>query len=135
VRPTLLAAALVLAGCATPASGAGGAPAIRHLHLRDLPAAADHAHDTPIEPGAAPIDRDDPVAVAVDLIVGGLTGQGLEVVDLGHDLVETTDDRAIVRVAATHQATAGGTHTSVYELELTRPGGQVWTLAGFRQVQ
>jgi hypothetical protein len=126
---------LALAGCATAPVVVDGSPPVRHVSIAGLPEQPAHDHDRPLEHPAAPVDRDDPAAVAVGLIVEGLAEQDLEVIDLGVDTLAASPSTATVRIAATHQTQTGTPHTSVYELDLSRDAEGSWRLAGFRQAQ
>jgi hypothetical protein len=127
---------LALAGCATePAVVVAGSPPVGHVTIAGLPEQPAHEHDGPLERPAAPMDRDDPAAVAAGLVVEGLAEQDLEVVDLGVDTLAASPSAATVRIAATHQTETGIPHTSVYELDLSRDPEGSWRLVGFRQAQ
>ena len=125
---------LALAGC-TPAhrTGAGSdRPAVRHLGVAELPDMPAHDdHDRPVVPTI--VDADDPVAVAIDHLVTGLTSQGLSVVDHGTVTRTSTVYRATVRVLATHRLDGGDSHTSIYDISLVRDRG-AWSVATARAV-
>lgn len=128
------ATALVLAGCGSGRTAGDSSPPVRQLAIAALPEEPAHDDALALQPSAEPVDRSDPAAVAVELIVGGLAGQGLGVVDVGVEALAGTATAVTVLVAATHRAgTAAVEHTSVYELDLTRDTGGSWRLAGFRQ--
>lgn len=133
---TLAGTALVLTACTTGSTGVEGSPPVRHVAIQRLPEQPAHEADRPLDQPPGPVDRSDPAAVAVAIVVAGLAEQGLEVVDMGVEAVPATSDRVTVRVAATHRAgVSAAPHTSVYELDLTRGPGGSWRLAGFRQAQ
>jgi hypothetical protein len=126
-------AALTLAGCTTATAPVEGSPPVRHLALARLTEEPAHDDALPVELTSDPVDPDDAEAVAVSLIATGLADQGLQVVDLGVETLAWTDATANVRVAVTHRAEGGATHTSVYELDLARGPNSPWRLVGFGQ--
>lgn len=137
MRTVILAttAAVVLAGCSTAPAVMDGSPPARHVTVSRLPDQPAHDHERPLERPAGPVDRDDPAAVAVALVVDGLVEQDLEVVDLGVETLAENTSTATVRIATSHQTEAGASHTSVYELDLSRDVEGSWRIVGFRQAQ
>ena len=129
------AAALILAGCTAGSSMAvESSPPLRHVAMAPLPEESAHDDDLPLERSPGPVERSDPAAVAMELILGGLAEQGLEVLDIGVQTVAANPTAATVRVAATHRIeTTRAPHTSVYELDLARVPDGTWHLVGFRQ--
>lgn len=137
--PALAAAGLaatLLAGCAatTASPPTGRAPAIRHVELRQLPAAPAHDDPRPIELRDPP-DPADPAQVAIAQLVAGLAAQDLQVVDIGAATIRTTPDRRTLRVAVTHRTDRSAPHTSVYEVELARGGDGSWAVLLAEAVQ
>jgi hypothetical protein len=129
------AAALAVAGCTTGSTAGESSPPVRQVAIAALPEEAAHDDALALQHSAEPVDRSDPAAVAVELIVAGLAEQRLEVVDVGVETLAVTMAAVTVRVAATHRAeTTGAAHTSVYELDLARDPGGSWRLVGFGQV-
>jgi hypothetical protein len=128
-------AALALAGCSTAPPPVEGSPPARHISVFHLPEQPAHDDERALGHPAEPADQDDPVAVAVGLIIEGLAEQDLEVVDLGVETLAATPSNARVRIAATHRTQTGVPHTSVYELDLARDAEGPWRLVGFRQSQ
>jgi hypothetical protein len=126
-------AALTLTGCATATAPVEGSPPVRHLALGRLAEEPVHDDALPVKPDSDPVDPDDAEAVAAALIATGLADQGLQVVDVGVETLAWTPAAATVRVAVTHRAEGGVTHTSVYELDLARGPNTPWRLVGFRQ--
>ena len=137
MRTVILAtsAALALAGCSTAPAVVGGSPPVRHVTVSRLPDQPAHDDERPLEDPAGPVDRDDPAAVGVALVVDGLAEQNLDVVDLGVETLAANPSTATVRIAATHRTEAGAPHTSIYELDLSRDADGPWRLVGFRQAQ
>ncbi|HUG86840.1 MAG TPA: hypothetical protein VMM13_19880 [Euzebya sp.] len=131
---TVAAAALTLAGCTTSTTTVEGSPPIRQVAIARLPEQPAHAPELPLDQPPGPVDRSDPAAVAVALIVAGLAEEGLEMMDLGVQTLPASPNAVTVRVAAAHRAElASAPHTSVYELDLTRGPGGTWRLVGYRQ--
>lgn len=129
-----LGAALLAACTPAPTQAPPGQPAIRQLALDRLPAEPAHTEPTgpaPVRPG----DPADPATVALDLVVDGLAAQGLQIVDAGTTLIAASSGRTTVRVAVTHTPDGEATHTSVYDLDLTRSDGDGWTVVAGRTVQ
>ncbi len=133
---TAAVATLTLVGCNTSPIPIGDGPPVRHVAISRLPEQPAHDHEAPVAQPSGPVDRGDPVAVAVALIVTGLAEQGLEVVDLGTETLVANPAVATVRIAATHRAdVTAAPHTSVYELDLTRDADGSWRLVDFQQAQ
>ena len=129
----VVAAAITLAGCAAASTTGASSPPVRHVAVAALPEEPAHDDELLVTRPSGSVDRSEPAAVAAELIVAGLAEQGLEVVDLGVEILVATPSAATVRVAATHRAeTATALHTSVYELDLTRDRGGPWRLARSR---
>ena len=134
IHATVTFAALTLAGCYPHPTAVEGGPPVRHVAISRLPEQPAHHDEVPVAQPPGPLDRSDPVAVAVALIVTGLAEEGLEVVDLGTETLAAKPAVATVRVAASHRQQGGATpHTSVYELDLSRDPGGSWRRVGFRQ--
>jgi hypothetical protein len=137
MRTISVVAAVVLsvAGCTTGNTAGESSPPLRHVAVGPLPEEPAHDDDLPVAQPPRTVDRSDPAAAAVELIVTGLAEQGLEVVDVGVEILATTPAAATVLIAATHRTdTTGAPHTSVYELDLDREPGGTWWLVEFRQV-
>lgn len=133
---TVAVATLTLVGCTTSPIAMEDGPPVRHVALSRLPEQPAHDHEVPVAQPPGPVDRSDPAAVAVALIVTGLAEQGLEVVDLGTETLVANPDVATVRIAATHRAdVTAAPHTSVYELDLIRDPEGSWRLVDSRQAQ
>jgi hypothetical protein len=129
-----LGAALLAACTPAPTQAPPGQPAIRQLALDRLP--TEPAHNEPTAPAPArPEDPADPATVALDLVVDGLAAQDLHIVDAGTSLIAASADRATVRIAVTHTPDGEATHTSIYDLDLTRTDGDRWTVVAARTVQ
>ena len=128
-------AALALVGCSMNPAAVEGSPPVRHIAVSRLPDQPAHDHERPLEYPAGPVDRDDPAAVAVAVIAGGLVEQDLQLVDLGVETLAPNPSTATVRIAATHRTDTGAPQTSVYELDLSRAAEGSWRLVGFRQSQ
>ena len=128
-------AALALAGCSMDPAAVEGSPPVRHVAVSGLPDQPAHDHERPLEHPAGPVDRDDPAAVAVAVILGGLAEQDLDLVDLGVESIAANSSTATVRIAAMHRTDTGAPQTSVYELDLSRAAEGSWRLVGFRQSQ
>ena len=134
ILTTVTFAALTLAGCYPNSTAVEVGPPVRHVAISRLPEQPAHDDEVPVARPPGPLDRSDPVAVAVALIVTGLVEEGLEVVDLGTERLAAKPAVATVRVAATHRPRGGATpSTSVYELDLRRDPDGSWRTVGFRQ--
>jgi hypothetical protein len=136
MRTISIAAAVVLAvaGCTAGRAAGESSPPLRHVAVGLLPEEPAHDDDLPEAQPPGPVDRSDPATAAVELIVAGLAAQGLEVLDVGVEIIAATPAAATALVAATHRTeTAGGPHTSVYELDLSRDPAGTWRLVRFRQ--
>jgi hypothetical protein len=135
MRHVAVAVALTLVGCAPPAPPpARGAPVVGHAPLDRLVDEPAHGPPTALAApsrGAAEHGADQ---VAMRLILEGLEAQGLDVVDLGVQQTTRRAGAATVVVAATHAASSGATHMSIYQLDLVRTG-RGWQLQSFRPVQ
>ena len=133
---TLAAAALALAACTGGSTAVEGSPPVGHVVIALLPELPAHVSEQPLDLPPGPVDRRDPAAVAVGIVVVGLAEQGLEVVDLGVHAPSTTSDRVTVWVVATHRGgVSAAVHASVYELDLARGPAGLWGLVGYRQAQ
>ena len=133
ILATVTFAALTLAACYPNPTSVEVGPPVGHVAISRLPEQPAH-HEMPVAQPPSPLDRSDPVAVAVALIVTGLAEEGLEVVDLGTETLAAQPAVATVRVAATHRPQGGATpYTSVYELDLSRDPDGSWRTVGFRQ--
>ena len=133
ILTTVTFAALTLAGCYPNSTAVEVGPPVGHVAISRLPEQPAH-HEVLVAQAPGPLDRSDPVAVAVGLIVTGLAEESLEVVDLGTETVAAKPAVATVRVAATHRQRGGAApYTSVYELDLRRDPDGSWRTVGFRQ--
>ncbi|HEX2029009.1 MAG TPA: hypothetical protein VHF25_13520, partial [Nitriliruptorales bacterium] len=98
---TAVTAAVGLVGCTGGNPAAEGRPPIQQVAIADLPDQPAHNPSRPVHQRLGPVDRSDPQAVALALIIAGLAREGLEVVDVGAQTASTSADQATVRVAAT----------------------------------
>ena len=117
------------AGCA-PASAGGtsgdGRPPIA-LTVPDVDTGPRHLPGRSVE-----VDQGDPSAVAAELVLDGLVGQGLSVIGIDTELVDHRDGVARVQVAVVHSTRRGHPHQSLYTIEL-EPAGAGWRAAGFTE--
>lgn len=129
-------AVTLLAGCSPGSTSTitDGVPAVRRIALDTLPDGPAHPDSaTPIVVGLP--DTGDPVQVATNVLVLGLTQQGLDVLDLGADVPGVpSGEQVTVRVAITHANSEGVEHTSVYDVDLTRSNDRTWTVVAVRVV-
>lgn len=118
---------LLLTGCAQAAAVDGG-PGVAHVQVGDFPQPPPHtdAHD-PVEIPSALQGNSDPEPIAMRIVAQGLDAQGLTVTDIGAQTTSVASVTAAVAVAATFTSPDGRSHTTVYELKLSRDPDGRWT--------
>ena len=132
----VVAATLAVAACDRSTSEVEGTLPVGHVAISRLPEQPVHHDERPLEVARESADRGDPASVATALVRAGLTREGLEVVELGFEIVATSPRAATVRVAASHRSEMPApSYMSVYELDLVRGPGGPWRLAKLRQSQ